>query len=160
LRTCALHQPGAGAGAITEVWPATARHWDLAHPVIVRPAGDLAESLVPSNSAPAAPSSTAGATGDNRNDTNGDVLRGLRIITPATQSEFMLTGAPGADRVRLATSLDATTALHWYLNEQYLGASTPQHPLLLPLSVGHHQLTCVTPTGLSDQVAFTVATLN
>ena len=78
----------------------------------------------------------------------------LKILNPAQRAEFLLTGEPNGDRLRLETSLDRRTPLHWYLNDAYLGQSAPDRPLQLRLTAGHHTLACVAADGATARVEF------
>jgi penicillin-binding protein 1C len=135
-RTCDVHYPmrgGAGTDAqAAERWPGAAKGWDLAN-----------------ISAPVAPERRPGGSAHARQET-------LRIQEPADHGEYVLTGEANGDRVKLRTSLDAEAALHWYLDDLYLGTSTPQAPLLVDLKTGDHALACMTTEGALDCVRFTV----
>ncbi len=142
-RTCALHRPdsaiawGNANGGIRETWPASANDWDLA-------------KLRGSASAGANGETTEGAVRD----------EALRILAPANDAKYVLTGETNADRIRLETSLDAEGGLHWYLDERYLGTSSVDQPRFLPLSVGQHKLTCLGPNGAIHSVRFEVSALS
>jgi len=81
---------------------------------------------------------------------------GLLIREPANLGEYVLTGELDGDRVRLRSSLDAEAALYWYLDDQFLGTSSPEKPLLMDLKPGGHTLACMTPEGSLDKVSFDV----
>ena len=130
-RRCAVHGPGADGVSVAERWPGASKQWDLA---------DLSWNTPLPH-----------ATHAERTET-------LRILSPPEQAEYVLTGEPGGDRLRLEASLDRSAPLHWYLNGRYLGRSAPQQPLLLALSPGDHRLACMTDAGALDTVAFAVAT--
>lgn len=138
-RVCDMHYPdpdapagAAGPGQVTERWPGSARAWDLAK---------ITSVLNPKRK--------TRQPGDAR-------LDALTIKTPANHAQFVLTGAEGGDRIRLATSVDEQTLLYWYLDEEFIGAADPVNPLLLDLKPGRHKLVCMTPQGLTDQVQFEV----
>jgi len=84
------------------------------------------------------------------------ILRSLEILAPADRTEYVLTGEPGGDRIRLRASREDEEVLHWYLDERYLGPSVPEHPMRLPLSPGEHTLTCMAGAGDIDSVRFSV----
>jgi len=129
-RVCDVHHPRAGDLAkTTQRWPATARGWDLAKV-------DASVNTL--------------RTGNARKE-------GLRIQTPSHNSEFVLTGEENGDKIRLRASADAVTNIHWYLNGRHLGTSGPGKSLLLDLSEGTHDLTCMAEAGSTDSVSFTVS---
>ncbi|HOZ49614.1 MAG TPA: penicillin-binding protein 1C [Candidatus Hydrogenedentes bacterium] len=115
-------------GQVGECWPSTAKGWDLA-----RVACRVDSEPV--------------ALG--RHDQ-------LRILAPAQGAEFVLTGQPGGDCVRVRASTDAQQDLHWYLDDRYLGRSDPDGPLMLELEPGEHRLACLGSSGALDKVTFTV----
>ena len=130
-RRCAVHYPvkAGSAWSVAERWPGTTRDWDLAKiPRQVLAAG------------PAQP----------RHEN-------LRILTPPDRAEFVLTGEPDGDRLRLAASTERGVPLHWYLDNRYLGESATERPLYLDLEPGDHKLTCMNPAGALDSVAFAVS---
>lgn len=131
-RRCDVHYPGTDGVGIVERWPGDARDWDLANvsrPVTVSP---------------------------KRQDTGYTRKQELRITAPAAESRFVFTGEPGGDQVRLQTSLDGLAAVHWYLDDRFLGTSTPETPLFLSLKPGEHRLTCLAGEGTTDAVRFAV----
>ncbi|MBI4559867.1 MAG: penicillin-binding protein 1C [Candidatus Hydrogenedentes bacterium] len=132
-RACDMHYPaGSGeSGAVLERWPATAKAWNLAK---IRTDSTR---------------KSAGAKKASRE-------RGLQITAPTNEAQYVLTGEREGDRIKLAASMDVQSALHWYLDERYLGASAPERPLYLSLQPGAHQLTCMTPAGLTDSARFDV----
>jgi penicillin-binding protein 1C len=134
-RRCAVHWPAANGG-VAECWPGTAKGWDLAN---VTPTLATRERL----RAPAP-------------DTALARMEKLRILTPTDAGEYVITGEHDADRLRLRASIEREGALHWYLDEVYLGQSVPETPLYLELTPGAHALTCMTPTGALDTVRFGV----
>lgn len=131
-RVCDVHYPrrGGTTDSIAEHWPGSARGWDLAN--IGAPVADIAE------------------------DASNRRLAALQIKEPAHQAEYVLTGEPQGDRIRLSASLDADGPLFWYLDDRYLGTSTPQNRLLLDLAAGNHTLACMTPQGTHATVTFNV----
>ena len=138
-RICDVHYPLRTEGAwatdharVLERWPGSARNWDLAK--VAAPITVAAKSDTAANA---------------RRET-------LRILDPADQAEYVLTGEPQGDRIRLRASNDAESALYWYLDERYLGASEPDRRLMLELLPGRHTLACMTPQGLLDKVSFLV----
>lgn len=128
-RTCDVHRPLAGAECAAERWPGDAHQWDLAE---VRQPVDI------------------------RLETPGARKIALRITAPVEEAEYVLTGESGADRIRLSASVDAEVALHWYLDDRYLGTSMPVSPVFLELTEGQHRLACMTPEGAWDRVQFIV----
>jgi penicillin-binding protein 1C len=81
----------------------------------------------------------------------------LLIRDPANMGEYVLTGEREGDRLRLRASLDVEAALYWYLDERFLGVSSPDKPLVMDLKPGTHTLACMTKEGALDKVAFTVS---
>jgi len=141
-RVCDVHHPapandlsGETNPAILERWPGSTRNWDLAM---------IRSPIVP----------TA------RKTESQSVARGndLSILTPPENAEYILTGEENGDRVRLRSTVDSETVLHWYLDDLYAGSSRPQEPLYLDLKHGSHCLTCMTGGGETDSVRFTVYT--
>jgi penicillin-binding protein 1C len=118
-RRCDMHHPVGDGETVAERWPGTAKGWDLAR--IETPA---LESVGPSVEAEGARTA-------------------LRILQPVDDAEFILTGRQNADVLRLHASLDATSTLHWFHDDHYLGESTPESPAQIPLEVGDHSLVCV-----------------
>ena len=129
-RTCDVHRPIRENGrlVVAEQWPGAAKYWDLAH---VR----QGQALTP----------------------HARRERTLRILEPPDQAQFVLTGEPDGDRVRLRASLDADARLYWYVDDHYLGASVENDALLLDLTPGPHTLACMTPHGAVDTVRYVVA---
>ncbi len=80
----------------------------------------------------------------------------LAITSPADQAEYVLTGEPAGDRIRLRASLDHASSLHWYLDGTYLTTAEPGAPPLLELEEGEHRVACVTSEGASDVARFDV----
>ena len=136
-RRCDVHGPAphdrAGGPRIIERWPGAAKGWDLA---------DIKSPVWSCGAEPAASAARA---------------RALRILTPPDQAEFVLTGEEKGDAILLRTSLDAAECLHWFLDDRYLGASSPERPLQLALAPGPHKLTCMVDQKTStDTVQFEV----
>lgn len=135
-RLCDMHYPAQTTDTlnpiredqVAERWPATAKEWDLAN---------ITRVLAP-------------RPGDSGRHS------GFSITAPVDKAEYVLTGVPEGDRLRLASSADQQTTLYWYLNDQFLGEAAPWNPLTLNLTPGHHKLVCMTPQGLCDQVRFEV----
>ncbi len=133
-RICDVHYPAPGReGEVIERWPGAAKGWDLAKVAAPRVARE----------------GTVEAQAARR--------QGLRIHEPADKGEYILTGETEGDRIRLSSSLDAESALYWYLDDRYLGASNPEAPLTLALSPGRHVVACMTPNGAMDRAIFNVA---
>jgi len=135
-RICDVHYPSSetlsGAPRVVERWPGSSKGWDLAKVHVSAPRASEEHN---------APARRAG----------------LLIREPANLGEYVLTGEVGGDRVRLRSSLDAEAALYWYLDDQFLGTSSPEKPLLMDLKAGGHTLACMTPEGSLDKVSFSVA---
>ncbi|MCC6697478.1 MAG: penicillin-binding protein 1C [Candidatus Hydrogenedentes bacterium] len=129
-RTCDVHYPRTdGSEKTFERWPAGAKGWDLARVESPRTPNTGGESSA----------------------------KGLRILAPSNQADFVLTREANADRLKLRASVDASSILHWYLDERFLGSSEPGKELFLDLSEGRHTLTCMTPAGELDTVQFSVS---
>lgn len=132
-RVCDVHRPGPpGDAEVAERWPTGGIGWDLAN--VPEVAGASA-----TRNAPRRPSREA-----------------LTILSPAHRAEFVLTGEPQGDRIRLQTTRDEATTIHWYLDDQYLGESAPNQSLLLDLTPGDHTVACMTMDGDSRSVRFRV----
>ncbi len=135
-RTCDMHHPGPDGDPI-ERWPGSAKGWDLA-----------------------AIQAPRIRTNDQDSEPSGSSHRrtaALRILEPVDQAEYVLTGESGGDRLRLRTSHDAHGAIHWYLNDRYVGPAQPDAPVHLELEPGAHKLTGMNPdNGAIDTVRFTV----
>ncbi|MEA3364446.1 MAG: penicillin-binding protein 1C [Candidatus Hydrogenedentes bacterium] len=132
-RVCDMHHPAGNASQkIIERWPGDARGWDLA---------DVRDPQVVDPASPEAP--------PERHDT-------LAIQHPTEGAVYILTGEPTGDRIRLRASIERVGALHWYLDDRYLGGSKPEAPVYLNLSLGNHKLTCLAPDGMLDTVRFEV----
>lgn len=128
-RRCDVHYPRTDGGAgVTQRWPASAKGWNLARV-------DAPVSVTPGD--------------DSRKE-------GLRILAPSDKSEFVLAREPNADRIRVRSSADASTEIHWYLDGAHIGATSLKQHLLLDLTEGCHDLTCMAPSGATDTVSFKV----
>jgi penicillin-binding protein 1C len=130
-RRCDVHYPardGSEEPEIRERWPGTVKKWDLA---------DVRQPRT----------ATQAATTRTKN---------LRVLEPAQGAEYVLTGEPNGDRVRLQASVDGLTALHWYADGRYLGAATRDAPVFFALNLGKHEVTCMNGVGAMDTVAFEV----
>ena len=125
-RACDVHRPMRGGDAVAEWWPGTARGWDLAK------------------------------VGDSAHVAESARLAKLRIQDPVNEAEYVLTGEPQGDRIRLRASVDAEKSLYWYINDRFFGQSSPDSPLLLELAAGEHTLACMAPDGSLDRVKFLV----
>ncbi len=138
-RLCDVHYPAVSTdnslttGGIIERWPGSAHGWDLANVI------NVAEP------APGGPST--GAMGR---------LDALAILTPPDKTEIILSGTRNGDRLKLETSLDELSSIHWYLDGQFLGTAYPFKPLLIDITEGSHQLACMTPGGLTAKTQFEV----
>jgi penicillin-binding protein 1C len=144
-RICDVHYPSdesdrsdrsdrsdASAPRVSERWPGSPKGWDLAK---------------------------VGASGKGRTVEAANAQRraNLLIREPANSGEYVLTGERDGDRVRLRTSLDGVTTLYWYLDERFLGLSSPDQPLMMDLRPGSHTLACMTKEGALDKVSFNVS---
>ncbi len=126
-RVCDMHYPGT-AGEPLERWPGSARGWDLAQ---------------------------IDGSAERRTDEARSV-EALRILQPVDQAEYIVTGEENGDKIRLRASLEERDALHWYVNDRYLGQSLPGVPLLYDLTPGEHRLTCLAPNGAHRSVQISV----
>ncbi|MCE5231658.1 penicillin-binding protein 1C [bacterium] len=135
-RTCDVHWPGLD-GQVVERWPGAARGWDLAKIDAPSPALALNSELRTQDSA----------------------LRELRILDPAADGEYTLTGEPNGDKLRVKTSLP-DERLYWYVDDRYLGESTPEKPLMLDLTEGTHKLACIADDGRISTTSYTVGKPN
>jgi penicillin-binding protein 1C len=135
-RKCDMHYPSiyesvaSKDARIIERWPATSKEWNLARievPFVRDPRGQQSARKT-----------------------------ALRIVSPARDAEFILTGEKGGDRIQLQTSDDGHSPIHWYLDETYLGSSSLLQPLYIQLQPGRHHLSCMTTKGHIDRVSFTV----
>lgn len=133
-RRCDVHHPGPDGGVVTR-WPASPNGWDLAkvrHAVRVRETGQAqAEEHAPQR------------------------RKELAIRNPAHRAEFVLTGAEDGDRIPVQAS-PPDAALHWYLDERYLGSTQGGEELLLDLTPGGHRLTCMALSGKTASVRYRV----
>ena len=135
-RRCAVHAARADGPGVSERWPGSTRNWDLAK--------------IDAPLAPVVPLENSGIpTPITKNEL-------LAILSPAPGAEFLLTGGERGDRVKLIASRSATEPMHWYLDDQYLGCSRPDAPLLMPLSLGNHRLACMTNSGETASLHFEV----
>ena len=114
-----------------ERWPGSTKGWDLAH--VRSPVG------------PALERSSATTR-----------VAATRIVEPADQAEFILTGEDLGDRIKLRSSAEADSVVHWYLDNRYLGASSLAQPLYIGLEQGSHKLACMSARGETDTVHFRV----
>jgi len=87
---------------------------------------------------------------------NEGVSTPLRITSPPDGAEFVLTGAPRGDAIPLRATHPGDS-LHWYLNGRYLATASGEPTPSLALEPGHHTLACLSATGASDTIAFTVS---
>ncbi len=130
LRRCGVHYPTTPVAenqeASGERWPGAARGWDLAR---------IAEA---------------------RQDRSEPRRRSLEIIAPADQGQYVLTGEEQGDQLRLRSSLDGETEVHWYLNGRYLGKTADGNEVMLELEPGEHEITCMIPSGATRTAEFTV----
>ncbi len=80
----------------------------------------------------------------------------LRILSPAHEGEYVLTGEAGGDRIRLRSSRDEAAPIHWYMDELFLGTSEPRRPIYVDLTPGRHVLACMDAAGALARVEFEV----
>ena len=113
-----------------ERWPGSTRGWDLAR------------IPLPAEKATSSPSSSS--------------KRGLDIKVPSEEGEYLLTGARDGDLLTLIASRSTSEPLHWYVDDTYLGRSQPHAPLRLPLTLGKHLVACMSDTGETASVRFSV----
>ncbi|NUM52954.1 MAG: penicillin-binding protein 1C [Candidatus Hydrogenedentes bacterium] len=128
-RKCDVHYPSPSGDGAVQRWPASAKGWDLANvnATIATVRGDATRK------------------------------EGFRILAPTNNAEFVLTREANSDRIRLRSSADGSTTVHWYLDGEHIGVSGPGTPLFLDLGDGEHQLACMTASGATDTVTFSVA---
>ncbi|MBL7645805.1 MAG: penicillin-binding protein 1C [Candidatus Hydrogenedentes bacterium] len=125
-RRCTLHPASQAGITVAAAQPADATRWDL---------------------------SALSAAKANLADLEA---RSLAIAVPAQSAEYVLSGVAGGDQLRLTSSLGETVALHWYMDDQYLGQSGPDSPVYWQLSLGEHRATCVSLDGATSTVRFSV----
>lgn len=136
-RICDIHWPAGNKETsstettVIERWPGSARHWDLA---------DITAPIVIDRSKKKTSTST----------------RGLQILSPVNGAEFVLTGRKGGDHIQIRSSVNQTQQIHWYLDDKFLGTSTPDKPIILDLKQGTHKLVGMTPDGTSSKIEFKV----
>lgn len=134
-RVCDVHYPVQGTDNLMhtmERFPGIAKGWDLAN---------VQSPMTPNES----PSSSTVKR-----------VSGARILVPADRAEFVLTGEKQGDRIRLESSADGETPVHWYVDDRYVGTSTATAPVFLALEEGEHRLTCMSGRGEVDAVEFRV----
>ena len=84
----------------------------------------------------------------------------LVIATPANGSAYRF--MPDADQPQhqripfTANSSNPAADLHWFVNDQYLGASKSGETLFWPLAKGSHRIVCADPNGRSRRVVISV----
>lgn len=130
-RRCDVHYPVTGRNLVAEHWPAGPALWDLS---------DVKTSA-------ASDSDSAAAT-----------IRQVRtrIVQPANNAEFILTGEPDGDTILLDARGSHTADLHWYVDGRYLGVSNANKPCYWKLEEGAHTIACMDSTGATDEVRFHV----
>ncbi len=135
LRTCDVHHPSPNHNDahpyIVERWPGSAIKWNLA-------SVDMG----------AASRSSAAGSPERRDR--------LRILTPANESVYVLTGETNGDQIKLQASIECKTALYWYQDRRYLGQSFPDQSIPLRLELGTHRITCMDSSGALDSVVMQV----
>jgi penicillin-binding protein 1C len=141
-RRCDVHYPTPGGG-VTERWPGTSRTWDLAKVEAPTPTATdfhsafrTPHSALPQDSALRTPHSA------------------LKIVSPAQNGQYILTGEAQGDSIELRSSI--ATGTYWYHNGQFLGEATAQEPLYLTLTAGEHTVACMSADGQEDEVSFEV----
>jgi penicillin-binding protein 1C len=132
-RRCDMHYPSSqenGDQEIIERWPASPKGWNLAQ---------IDVPFV-------------------KQKKTQKAIHELQILSPPDKSRYVLTGELQGDRIQLKTSLDGEDTIHWYLNGAYLGCSSENQSLYLPLSKGENTLSCMNSLGQIDSIEFTVLT--
>lgn len=85
---------------------------------------------------------------------------GLAISSPADGSAYLFVRDANpriGQRIPLtATAADATSALHWFVDDTYLGESRSGETIFWPLSAGTHRIVCSDSRGASRSVRITV----
>lgn len=127
-RQCDVHHPAHTGDGVYERWPAGPDGWDLA--------------AVPN--------------GGSRSESEA-LARSVRprITHPVDRAEFVLADAPDGDAIALQAE-GGDGAIHWYLDNLYLGPSGPQSPRYWELTPGEHTLACMDANGATDTVRFLV----
>ncbi len=131
-RNCDMHYFKRGDQAkqqIQERWPASAQEWNLAS--IDTPYKTFVQNQ------------------SSREKT-------FRIVQPAPDAEYLLTGEERGDRIRLKSSWDEKEEIHWYLDNQYIGTSSSSKDLYIELTPGQHQVSAMTKDGSVHAVHYTV----
>ena len=84
----------------------------------------------------------------------------LVITTPANGSSYLYVADVNQEqyqRIPLTASFsDSSAALHWFVNDAYLGASTSGGAIFWPLSKGRHRIVCSAENGKSCAVVISV----
>ena len=75
---------------------------------------------------------------------------------PSEGAEFVRMGSLRGDKIRLLSSRDRQSAVHWYQDGRFHGTSRPGQSLFLDLDIGAHELSCMTESGESAAVRFQV----
>ena len=127
-RRCDVHRSQITLAESIRRWPADARHWNLAS----------IQNPIPLRG------------------NAGHVQAALRITSPANDAEYVLTGKPSGDRIRLQASLEIDQQVHWYSNGHYLGMSDASTPQYLDLASGEHEIACMVENGATDSIRITV----
>jgi len=84
----------------------------------------------------------------------------LVITTPANGSAYLYmpdVDQPRNQRIPLSASFtNASTDLHWFVNDTYLGATKSGDTIFWPLSKGRHRIVCADTNGRNCRVVITV----
>ncbi|MCX6878264.1 MAG: penicillin-binding protein 1C [Verrucomicrobia bacterium] len=84
----------------------------------------------------------------------------LVITTPANGSSYLFMpdmAQPQQQRIPFTANFsNASADLHWFVNDQYLGASKSGETLFWSLSKGQHRIVCADPKGKSRGVVISV----
>lgn len=96
-----------------------------------------------------------------REDAGKEVTKNELVITsPANGSAYLfMPDEDQQERQRIpftANTGNASTELHWFVNDSYMGATKPGEPLFWPLSKGTHRVVCSDTRGASRSVRISV----
>lgn len=122
-RICDVHYFDAQSGMVKERFPSRSRGWDLARVSTVQ-----------------------------KGDDNEEVLTELKILNPADGAKFVYSHVPSNSMIKLRSSKDNMSTIHWYVDDQYLGSSTWEQPLWWNLVPGKHKIYCLDSSNNEDVV--------
>jgi membrane carboxypeptidase/penicillin-binding protein PbpC len=84
----------------------------------------------------------------------------LVVTSPANGSAYLYMPDPNLrDHQRIPFTANGgsnSTDLHWFVNDNYVGASKSGEPLFWPLTKGMHRVVCSDTHGTSRSVRFSV----